>query len=175
MILFLDKDWCTTTRDKAVHILFGVPDWVAEDIQTYGTRYCCKRVYSGRGVELGLIRCEGMRGARNFTVETYPCIDYRGTNFVLNLGNIFDVRLPLVCLRRYVGRWIDRDALTRNYHNMLDVAEKVARTSRCRGYCVFDENGRVVVFGSDLLEVVDNWVKLMRRKDITLLSVLTQV
>jgi hypothetical protein len=170
MILYLDKDWCITDRDKAVRVLFGVPDWVGEDIKEYGTKYCCKRVYSGTSVELGIIRCEGMRGARNFVVETYPCLDYHGRDFTLNLGNILDAKLPLVCIRRGVGGGLNRNALIRNYRYMLDVVREVVRT--CRGYCVFDEAGRVVAFGGDLYEVVDSWVKLMRSKNITLLSVL---
>ncbi|MFZ8857898.1 MAG: hypothetical protein ACO2O1_06625 [Candidatus Caldarchaeales archaeon] len=170
MILYLDKDWCTTTKDKAVHTLFGISDWVAEDIREYGTQYCCKRLYGGRGVELGLIRCEGMRGARNFVVETYPCLDYYGKNFTLNLDDILGAVIPLVCVRRSVGGKLDRDALVRNYRYMLDVAREVGRT--CRGYCVFDEAGRLVVFGGDIYEVVDSWVRLMRSKSITLLSVL---
>ena len=170
MILYLDKDWCATTRDEAVRVLFGVPDWVTRDVEEYGTKYCCKRLYGGRGVELGLIRCEGMRGARNFVVETYPCLDYQGRDFTLNLDDILGAMVPLVCVRRNVGGGVNRDALVRNYRYMLDVVREVG--GRCRGYCVFDEAGRLAVFGGDLYEVVDSWVKLMRSKSITLLSVL---
>ena len=168
MILYLDKDGCVTTRDKAVVVLFGVPGWVAEDIREYGTKYCCYRVFSGTREEWGGIRCEGMRGARNFGVETYPCIDFHGREFVLNIGNIFDARLPLVCVRRRIGGSLDYNILVRNYRYMLDIARK----AKCRGYCVFDEAGRMVVFGDDLLKVVDSWAMLMRNKSITLLSVL---
>ena len=69
MILYLDRNWCVTARDEAVRVLFGVPDWVGEDIREYGTQYCCKRIYGGKGDRLGLIRCEGMRGARNFMLR----------------------------------------------------------------------------------------------------------
>ncbi len=171
MILYLDKDGCTTTRDKAVSVLFGVSDWVDEDIREYGTRYCCQRIYSGTSIRWGIIRCEGMRGMRNFVVETYPCIDFHGRDFTLNMGNILDAKLPLVCIRRRIGGQLDYNALVRNYRYMLDIARgDVAR--RCKGYCVLDETGKVVVFGSDLFEVVDSWVKLMRSRSITLLSVL---
>jgi hypothetical protein len=168
MILYLDRDGCVAASDKAVSVLFGVPDWVGEDIREYGTKYCCSRIFSKGGERYGIIRCEGMGGARNFTVETYPCIDFHGRDFVLNVGNIFDAKLPLVCLRRRVGGSIDYHILVRNYRYMLDVA----RGARCRGYCVLDEGGRVVVFGDDLLKVVDSWALLMRNRAVTLLSVL---
>jgi hypothetical protein len=168
MILFLDKNWCTATRDKAVLTLFGVPEWVAEDIREYGTKYCCSYQRFGKGIKLGTYRCEGMGGARNFTVETYPCIDANGKDFILNIDDISGVKLPLVCLRRYVGGSIHYDILVRNYRYMLDVARK----AKCREYCVLDEGGRVIVFGSDLLRVVDNWALLMRNRNITMLSVL---
>jgi len=168
MILYLDEAGCTTTRDKAVSVLFGVPEWVGNDIMEYGTKYCCEIMRPGRGKRLGIYRCEGMRGARNFTVDTYLCIDYFGRDFVLNEGNILDVRLPLVCMGRRVGGYLDSDALLRNYRYMLDVAKK----ANCKGHCVLDEAGRVVVFGDDLFNVVDNWAMLMRNKSITLFSVL---
>jgi hypothetical protein len=168
MILFLDRDGCVVSRDKAVSTLFGVPDWVGEDIREYGTKYCCRRVFSGTRKELGIIRCEGMGGARNFSVETYPCLDGWGKEFVFNVGNILDAKLPLVCMRRRVGGTIDYHILVRNYRYMLDIA----RGARCRGYCVLDEGGKVVVFGDDLFNVVDSWAVLMRNKAITLLSVL---
>jgi len=167
MYLFLDKDLCMTDRDKAVFTLFGVPDWVGEDIREYGTRYCCSRVFSGKR-DWGIFRCEGMRGARNFTVETYICIDGQGKEFVLNRDDVVVAVGPLVCARREFGGKINYDALINNYGRMLDVAKRV----KCKGYCVLDESGRVVVFGSDLYSVVDSWVKLMRNRSITLLSVL---
>jgi hypothetical protein len=168
MILYLDKDWCVTTRDKAVYVLFGVPDWVAEDIKEYGTQYCCKRIFGGTSVRWGVIRCEGMRGMRNFSMETYPCLDSQGKEFVLNMDDVVGAVGPLVCMRRHVGGHLRYDELVKNYRYMLDIAKR----AKCRGYCVLDERGRVVVFGNDLYAVVDNWAKLMRSRSITLLSVL---
>ena len=168
MILFLDKDWCVTTRDKAVYTVFGVPDWVAEDIREYGTKYCCNRVVSGTSEKYGSIRCEGMRGARNFSVETYPCLDGQGREFVLNRDDVVSAVGPLVCMRREVGRKLNYNELIRGYSYMMNIAKK----AKCKGYCVLDENGKVVVFGDDLFNVVDSWATLMRNKSITLLSVL---
>jgi hypothetical protein len=170
MILFLDENGCTTTRDKAVLTLFGVPDWVAEDIREYGTRYCCSFQRFAKGIKLGTYRCEGMRGARNFTVETYPCIDANGRDFALNIDDINNIRLPLVCMRRYVGGSVHYKTLIRNYQHMFNIAKRAV----CEGYCVLDEAGKIVVFGSDLFSVVDSWAMLMRRRDITMLSVLVQ-
>jgi hypothetical protein len=167
MLLYLDKEGCTTTRDKAVSMLFGVPDWVAEDIREYNTRYCCSRVLRGRR-DWGIIRCEGMRGARNFTVETYLCLDGQGKEFVLNRDDVTTAVGPLVCARREFGGKINYNALINNYRHMLDVAKR----AKCKGYCVLDEDGRVVVFGDDLYSVVDSWVMLMRNRSITMLSVL---
>jgi len=168
MILYLDKDGCVTTRDKAVVVLFGVPGWVAEDIREYGTKYCCYRVFSGTREEWGGIRCEGMRGARNFHVETYPCLDGQGKEFVLNRDDVVSAVGPLVCIRRGVGRKLNYDELIKGYSYMMNIAKK----AKCKGYCVLDENGKVVVFGDDLFNVVDSWATLMRNKSITLLSVL---
>jgi len=167
MILYLDREGCTTTRDKAVFVLFGVSDWVGEDIREYGTRYCCRRVLYGKR-DWGIFRCEGMRGARNFTVETYMCIDGQGKEFVLNRDDVVTAVGPLVCMRRDVGGKFKYDVLVNNYERMLDIAKRV----KCKGYCVLDESGRMVVFGDDLYSVVDSWVKLMRNRSITLLSVL---
>jgi hypothetical protein len=94
----LDKNGCVTARDKAVRVLFGAPDWVAEDIREYGTRYCCSYVYSA--AKWGVIRCEGMGGARNFTVDTYLCFDANGREFVLNRDDIANVVRPLVCMAK---------------------------------------------------------------------------
>jgi len=169
MILFLDKDWCVTTRDKAVDMLFGVPEWVAEDIREYGTKYCCSYEWGaastyGWGV-VSFVRCEGMRGARGFTVDAFACIDGEGRPFVLNRDSIVGRRRPFVCIRKYgTLRYSD---LADRYGNMLKIAEKV----KCRN-CVVDEYGRVVVFGDDMFEVVDRWVMLMKRKAVTPISVL---
>jgi hypothetical protein len=165
MILYLDERMCVTTRDKAVHVLFGVPDWVAGDIMEYGTRYCCGYVYERGNVKWNIIRCEGMGGARNFTVDTYLCFDARGREFVLNRDDVANIVRPLVCMAR---RLSTRLSIETNYRYMLNIAEKV----RCRGYCVVDEEGEVVVFGDDLFDVLDAWVKLMRSRNITTWSVL---
>jgi len=172
MILFLDEDGCITTRDKAVNVLFGVPDWVAEDIREYGTRYCCGfgRVgerTSGWGI-VSLVRCEGMGGARSFFVDEFPCMDGLGRGFVLNRDSMFNVRLPLVCLRKTKGGGFRYEVLMDRYRNLVEIA----RRARCSGHCVLDEYGSVAVFGSDLFSVVDGWVKLMRGKTISLVSVL---
>ncbi len=167
MILFLDKDWCVTTRDKAVDVLFGVPDWILDDIREYGTRYCCSyewraSVAYGWGV-VSFVRCSGMGGAREFSVSAFPCIDGERKRFVLNRDSILSRRRPFVCARKH-----DRyDVLVDRYDYMVKIAER----ARCRN-CVVDEYGRVVVFGGDLFEVVDKWVLLMRRKVITPISVL---
>jgi len=168
MILYLDKEGCVTTRDKAVSMIFGVPDWVSSDIAEYGTKYCCYRVFGGTRERWGSIRCEGMRGARNFSVETYPCLDGQGREFVLNRDDVVSAVGPLVCMRRGVGRKLNYNELINGYRRMMDIARK----AKCRGYCVFDEAGRMVVFGSDLFSVVDSWAMLMRNRSITLLSVL---
>jgi hypothetical protein len=61
-----------------------------------------------------------------------------------------------------------RPVVKANYGRMLDIAKR----AKCRGYCVLDEAGRVVVFGDDLFSVVDNWAWLMRIRSITMWSVL---
>jgi hypothetical protein len=170
MILYLDKDWCVTTRDKAVDVLFGVPDWVAEDIKEYQTRYCCSyewraAVAYGWGV-VSFVRCSGMGGAREFSVDAFPCVDGDRRAFVLNRDSVIGRRRPFVCSRKHglKFRYVD---LVDKYGDMVKVAER----ARCRS-CVVDEYGRVVVFGSDLFEVIDKWVVLMRRKVVTPISVL---
>jgi len=170
MYLFLDEKGCVT-KDKAVSILFGVPDWVAEDIREYGTKYCC---YTERGVKVGKwgavghVNCVGMGGARSFVVDMFPCIDGDGRAFVLNRDSIFGARLPLVCLRRSPEGRFDYWMLENRYWDLVEIAKK----AKCSGYCVLDWYGSVVVFGSDLYSVVDSWVKLMRYKNISVVSVL---
>jgi hypothetical protein len=170
MYLFLDKDWCVAARDRAVDVLFGVPDWVKSDIEEYGTRYCCSyewraaKVY-GWGV-VSFVRCSGMRGAREFSVDAFPCIDGEGKYFVLNRDSIIRRKRPFVCARKH-GLKFRYDLLLDRYSDMVKIAER----ARCRN-CVLDEYGRVVVFGGDLYEVVDGWVVLMKRKVITPISVL---
>ena len=172
MILYLDKDWCVTTRDKAVDVLFGVPDWVSGDIAEYGTKYCCR--FSGVGGRtarwgvVGHVRCEGMEGARSFAVDMFPCIDGEGRAFVLNRDGISGVKLPLVCLRRSPRGGLQYDVLVGRYSDLV----KIAKRAKCSGYCVLDEYGFVAVFGPDLFAVVDSWVKLLRSKTISLVSVL---
>ena len=172
MILYLDREGCVTTRDRAASVVFGVPDWVVEDMREYGTRYCCG--FSGVGGRtarwgvVGYVRCEGMGGARGFTVDTFPCIDGDGRAFVLNRDNISGVKLPLVCLRRNPRGGLPYEILVDRYRGLVEIA----RRARCSGYCVFDEYGSVAVFGPDLFTVVDSWVKLLRSKTISLVSVL---
>ena len=172
MILYLDEKGCVTARDKAVSVLFGVPDWVVEDIREYGTRYCCSRVGKGEKAEkwgvVGHVDCVGMGGARGFSVDAFPCIDGSGRPFVLNRDDMRVVKLPLVCLRRSPQGRFDYWVLEGRYRGLVEVAER----ARCSGYCVLDWYGSVVVFGGDLFDVVDNWVKLMRRKAISMVSVL---
>jgi hypothetical protein len=145
-------------------MLFGVPDWVSGDIREYGTKYCCYYVYDAARVKWGRWRCEGMGGARNFIVDMFLCIDGRGREFVLNRDNVANIVRPLVCMARHVDAYL----IEANYRRMLNIAKKV----RCRGYCVVDERGEVVVLGGDLLTVLDSWATLMRRRDITTWSVL---
>jgi hypothetical protein len=170
MYLFLDKDWCVTDRDKAVDVLFGAPDWILDDIREYGTKYCCSyewraAVAYGWGV-VSFVKCRGMGGAREFSVDAYPCIDGERKKFVLNRDSIVGRKRPLVCARRYISQF-KYNVLIDRYDDMVRIAEK----AKCRN-CVVDEYGRVVVFGSDLLDVVDRWVLLMRRKAITPVSAL---
>jgi hypothetical protein len=157
-------------RDRAVDVLFGVPDWVAEDMREYGTRYCCSYEWRaakayGWGV-VSFVKCSGMGGAREFSVSVFPCIDGERRRFVLNRDRIVGRRKPIVCARKHdiAFRY---DVLVDRYDDVVKVAERAG----CRN-CVVDEYGRVVVFGGDLYEVVDQWVLLMRRKVITPLSAL---
>ena len=172
MYLFLDGRGCVTTRDKAVSVIFGAPDWVVEDMREYGTKYCCG--FSSVGGKttkwdvVGYVRCEGMGGARGFTVDTFPCIDGDGWAFVLNRDGISGVKLPLVCLRRNPKGGLQYDVLVDRYGDLV----KIAKRARCSGYCVFDEYGSVAVFGPDLFTVVDSWVRLLKNKTISLVSVL---
>ena len=170
MILYLDKDWCVTTRDKAVDVLFGVPDWVADDVREYGTKYCCSYEWRaaktyGWGV-VSFVRCSGMGGARVFSVSVFPCIDGDRGRFVLNRDSIIGRRRPFVCARKHDVAF-KYDVLVDRYGDAVRVAER----ARCSN-CVVDEYGRVVVFGSDLYDVIDRWVVLMKRKAVTPISVL---
>jgi len=172
MYLFLDDRGCVTTRDKAVKVVFGLPDWVAEDIAEYGTKYCCGYGGSGSRTDkwgyVGYVRCEGMGGTRSFSVDAFPCIDGDRRAFVLNRDSIFNVKLPLVCLRRNPGGRFNYDLILDRYNDLIEIAKK----SRCRGHCVLDVYGSVVAFGDDVFDVVDEWVKLMRSKIVSEVSVL---
>jgi len=172
MYLFLDEKGCVADKDKAVSVLFGVPDWVAEDIREYRTRYCCYHTGIGERVKkwgaVGHVNCVGMGGARSFAVDAFPCIDGGGRAFVLNRDNVRVVKLPLVCVRRDPGGRFDYRELEDRYWNLVEIA----RRTRCSGHCVLDWYGSVVVFGSDLYDVIDSWVKLMRRKIVSMVSVL---
>jgi hypothetical protein len=165
MILYLDERGCVTDMSNAKRVLFGVPDWVFMDIREYGTRYCCRYIYEAERVKWGGLMCEGMGGARVFTVDTFWCIDGRGRGFVLNRDDVAGIVKPLVCVRQ---RLKTTSTVEANYRYMLNIAKKI----KCRGHCVVDERGEVVVFGSDLLTVLDSWATLMRRRDITMWSVL---
>ena len=159
-----------TTRDRAVDVLFGVPDWILDDIKEYGTRYCCSYEWRaakayGWGV-VSFVRCSGMGGAREFSVDAFPCVDGERKLFVLNRDSIIGRRRPFVCARKH-GLKFQYDVLVDRYGDMVKVAEKAG----CRN-CVVDEYGRVVVFGGDLFDVIDRWVVMMKRKMITPISVL---
>jgi hypothetical protein len=172
MFLFLDSNGCVTSRDNAVNVVFGVPDWIVEDIKEYGTKYCCR--YGGPGPRtgewdyVGYVRCEGMGGARSFSIDAFPCIDGDGRAFVLNRDSIFGVKLPLVCVRRSRKGRLMYEALVDRYRNLIEIAKRI----KCNGHCVLDEYGSVAVVGSDLFNVIDNWVKSMKSKAISLVSVL---
>jgi hypothetical protein len=170
MILYLDKNWCVVAGDRGVDMLFGAPDWVAEDIREYGTRYCCSYEWKaakayGWGV-VSFVKCSGMGGARGFSVDAFPCIDGERRRFVLNRDSIVGRRRPFVCARKH-GLKFEYNVLVDRYSDVVRVAEKVG----CRN-CVVDEYGRIVVFGGDLYNVIDSWVLLMKRKIITPISVL---
>jgi hypothetical protein len=168
MILYLDENGCATTRDRAVFTLFGVPEWVGKDIAEYGTKYCCWFKRIDKRTRLGTYECSGMMGVRNFTVETYMCRTASGRDFVLNVDDISSAELPLVCMRRYSGRYSRYDVFNRWYGHMLNIV----KSSKCKNHCVIDEDGRIVVFGDDLYKVVDSWATLMRKKSISVISVL---
>ena len=172
MILYLDEKGCVVAKDKAVYVLFGVPDWVDEDIREYGTRYCCYHTGIGERVKkwgaVGHVNCVGMGGARSFSTDAFPCIDGSGRAFVLNRDNVRVVKLPLVCIRRDPGGRFEYRVLEDRYWNLVEIAKR----ARCSGHCVLDMYGSVVVFGSDLYTVVDSWVKLMRSKIVSMVSVL---
>jgi hypothetical protein len=154
-----------------VDVIFGLPDWILEDIKN-NIVYCCTRVRYGAGrYGLGRVRCIAMRGARVVDADMYPCIDGAGRPYVLNRdGGLGIERLrPLVCLGRgRRGGKVEYEKLERRYGEMVEMARR-ARAA-CRKYCVIDEYGYILIEGDDIYEVVDRWAKIMSRQ--TLIAVL---
>jgi hypothetical protein len=148
-------------RERAVDVIFGLPDWMLEDIRS-GVKYCCVRIMASmtRYGPMGRVRCIAMRGARVVEADMFPCIDGTGRKYVLNRdGGLGIERLrPLVCL----GRGYEK--LERRYGEMMEIARR-ARAA-CRKYCVVDEYGYVLVAGDDMYEVVDRWARLMSRRAV---------
>jgi hypothetical protein len=164
--IFINGEGCMAPRERAVDVIFGLPEWVVEDIRS-GVKYCCSRVRAGaagRFGPMGRVRCVAMRGARVVEADMHPCIDGTGRAFVINRDRGLDIERmrPLVCLGRG-RRWkYEYDKLERRYGEMLEIARRARAV--CRKYCVVDEYGYVVVFGDDIYEVVDGLAKLLSRQ-----------
>lgn len=171
--IFVDREGCVTGREGAVDVIYGLPDWIAEDVKQ-GVRYCCTRRSFGtvgKYGPMGRVRCIALHGARIVEADMHPCIDGTGRPYVLNrdTGLNIELRRPLVCLGRG-GRWrYEYEKLEKRYEEMLEIARRARAICR-RKYCVVDEYGYVTITGDDIYEVVDKWARIMSRQ--ALLAVL---
>jgi hypothetical protein len=157
MYLFLDRNGCVTDRNRAVDVVYGLNEWVREDIEEYGTNYCCR----DRG---SYVECRGMRGARIAYAYLVTCIDRWGRIFIANKDNGLNMegRLPLACLGRY-KRVVYTDEVT----YALKLMEKAVRIG-CGGHrhCIFDDSLKIVAFSDDVYDIVDKYMLMARHKVI---------
>ena len=151
-----------TDRRRAVDVVYGLNDWVSEDIREYGTRYCCRD--KGNRVE-----CRGMGGARVAYAYMSTCVDKDGRIFIVNKDNGLNiwVRFPLACFSEYkYPKYLDVDKV----RYMVDLIKKAVKTG-CRGYrhCVLNEKMEIVAFASGedaAYDIVDKFMLMVRYKVI---------
>jgi hypothetical protein len=163
MYLFIDWHGCVTERHRAVNVIYGLSDWVHEDILEYGTRYCCERI--GTYVE-----CVGMRGARVAYAYMATCIDRDGQIFIINRDNGLHiwVRFPLACFAKLkYTQSLSKDQI----RYMVDLIKRAEKTGCRHRRCVFNERMEVVAFSNREdagYDIVDKFMLMARRKVVDL-------
>jgi len=163
MYLFIGWNGCIIDRRWAANVIYGLGEWVREDILEYGTKYCCER----RGT---YVECVGMGGARVAYAYVATCVDKDGRIFIVNKDNGLNVwvRFPLACFAELkYQKYLTIDKV----RYMVDLIKKAAEIGCRHRHCVFNERMELVAFSNKEdagYDVVDKFMLMARRKAINI-------
>jgi hypothetical protein len=153
MYLYLGGDGCTTVSKNAKRVVFGVSDWVLDDLVYYGSVVCCKDVGDG-------VVCTGGATKKTTRVPYIPCVDVKGRVFIINKDSGLDLeeRLPMACFS------YAKTVTSRDVKYAVDVINKVYGAFIRKKHLIVDEEMNVLGFSSEAIKAVDMYVKMVKNK-----------
>jgi hypothetical protein len=153
MYLFIDEKGCSTTSRDAKAVVFGLRDWILTDLVVHGASICCERVGSG-------VVCRSTARRKVTRAPFVTCVDWQGRLYVLNKDSGLDIgeRLPMACFSyKNVVTWGD---VRYAAEKMREAFRRFIRAKRL----VVDQDMNVVAFSSEVVKVVDTYVKMVKNK-----------
>ena len=155
MYLFIDERGCSTTSRDAKAVVFGLGDWILTDLVVHGATICCERVGSG-------VVCRSTASGRVTRAPFVTCVDWQGRLYVLNKDSGLDIgeRLPMACFSyKNVLTWGD---VKYAVEKMGEAFRRFVRANRL----VVDEDMKILAFSSEVVKVVDAYVKMVKNKSV---------
>jgi len=153
--LYLGGDGCTVVSRDAKRVVFGLRDWVLDDLVYYGSAVCCRDVGDG-------VVCRGVATKRVTRVPYVQCVDREGRGFVINRDSGLDVeeRLPVACFsyKKVLTGEDVRYAVNKMYEAFRSFIRKK--------HLIVDEGMNVVGFSSEAVKAVDMYVKMVKNKSV---------
>jgi hypothetical protein len=161
MYLYLGGDGCTAVSKNAERMVFGVSDWVLDDLVYYGSVVCCRDVGDG-------VVCTGGATKKTTHAPYIPCVDVKGRAFIINKDSGLDLeeRLPMACFsyKRVVTSGDVRYAVDKIYEAFRSFIRKK--------HLIVDEDMTVLGFSEDAVKAVDTYVRMVKNKSVKNLVVI---
>jgi hypothetical protein len=153
MYLHLGRDGCVSASKDAVRVVFGLGDWVLDDLVYYGSSVCCRNADDG-------VVCTGLATKRVAYVPYIQCIDREGRSFVINKDSGLDLeeRMPVACFPH--KRTITNEDVEYAVNKMYEPLRTFIR----KKHVVVDEGMNVLGFSSEAFNVVDVCVRMVKNK-----------
>ena len=155
MYLYLGEDGCTTVSKNAKRMVFGLRDWVLDDLVVYGAVVCCENVGDR-------VMCKSSARKKVTYAPLIPCVDREGRGFVINKDSGLDIeeRLPMACFsyKKVLTGEDVRYAVNKMYEAFRSFIRKK--------HLIVDEGMNVLGFASEAIKAVDMYVRMVKNKSV---------
>ena len=155
MYLYLGEDGCSTSSRDAKRVVFGLRDWVLDDLVVYGAVVCCENVGDR-------VMCKSSARKKVTYAPLIPCVDREGRGFVINKDSGLDIeeRLPMACFsyKKVLTGEDVRYAVNKMYEAFRSFIRKK--------HLIVDEGMNVLGFASEAIKAVDMYVRMVKNKSV---------